>query len=65
MLIITCAEGCVDKPGSVYGDLEYSEDSYICKAAYHAGAIDEKGGKLKMTLAAGKFEYKGAFRSGL
>lgn len=63
-LSITCPEACVKAPGNVYGDLEYSEDSFICKAAYHAGAIEDKGGKFETVIVAGKFEYDGAERSG-
>ena len=64
-LMITCESSCNDQPGNVYGDLEYSEESLICKTAFHAGAISEKGGKFKMMLKPGQFEYKGAFRSGM
>lgn len=64
-LNIVCPESCAEKDGNVYGDLEYSEDSNICKTAFHAGALGDKGGKFKMGLKGGMFEYKGAFRSGL
>jgi hypothetical protein len=64
-LEITCEESCFEAEGNVYGDLDYSEDSMICKTAFHAGAMAEKGGKFKMDLKPGMFEYKGAFRSGI
>ena len=49
-LLITCPESCSTKDGNIFGDLEYSEDSVICKTAFHAGALGEKGGKFKIKL---------------
>jgi hypothetical protein len=31
-----------EKKINIYGDLKYSEDSSICKAAIHAGALEGK-----------------------
>ena len=62
-LMITCTDTCGDKPGNVYGLDEYSDDSHICKAAFHSGALLEKGGKFKMIIKPGLFEYKGGLKS--
>jgi hypothetical protein len=43
-LLITCEDSCYDKDGNIFGDGDYSEDSVICKSAFHAGAISDKGG---------------------
>jgi hypothetical protein len=41
--IITCPDTCETKPGNVFGQDNYADDSNICKAAFHSGALTEKG----------------------
>jgi len=38
----------------IYGNYNYKDDSSICRAAIHAGAIqDKKGGLITVTIAPG------------
>ena len=41
---IYCQEGCSNSQFNIYGDIRYSLDSSICKAAYHSGVIQNGGG---------------------
>lgn len=49
----------------VWGTDIYTDDSYICKAAVHAGAIDAKGGKVIVELIAGQASYRASTRNGV
>jgi hypothetical protein len=52
--------------GSVWGTDIYTEDSALCRAAVHAGAIDPaKGGIVKFKGAPGCTKYKGTERNGV
>lgn len=42
--VIRCNESCALIENSIYGDMYYSYDTPICKAAYHAGKITTLGG---------------------
>lgn len=39
-----CPPGCDALTESLYGDQEYSSNSYICAAAIHDGKIESKSG---------------------
>ena len=52
-ILITCAEACTSPEYFVYGSENYSEDSPICKAAFHSGALTSDGGTLKMKIEKG------------
>lgn len=43
-MMIYCQEGCSNSQFNIYGDIRYSLDSSICKAAYHSGVIQNGGG---------------------
>ena len=64
-LVLTCMQSCKDDKVQVYGDLMYSEDSGICRSAFHSGALSDKGGQFLMKIESGLNEYKGSFRSGV
>jgi len=64
-LILSCMDCCKDSKVQVYGDIKYSEDSGICKSAFHSGALSDKGGQFIMKVESGLNEYKGSFRSGV
>ncbi|MBL8957649.1 MAG: hypothetical protein JNK82_43140 [Myxococcaceae bacterium] len=50
--------------GPVWGSSPYTEDSMVCRAAVHAGAIDPaKGGVVKVTGARGCSRYTGSTRA--
>jgi hypothetical protein len=49
----------------VWGSDVYSDDSSICRAALHAGAIDVGGGRVRVTPMPGAGNYKGSERNGV
>lgn len=54
---VRCLPGCtplVASDAGVWGDEMYSDDSYICQAAIHAGVIDDNGGLVLVTLERGR-----------
>lgn len=50
---------------SVWGTDTYTDDSYICKAALHAGVLTRNGGRVTIELLAGRSSYKGSNRNGV
>lgn len=51
---------------SVWGTDDYTTDSSICTAAVHAGVIQAgEGGKVKVSITAGKPSYDGSERNGV
>jgi len=50
---------------SVWGSDVYTDDSYICKAALHAGVIGRNGGSVKIELLGGQSSYAGSTRNGV
>jgi len=53
-----CPENCADKKQEIYGNLIYKDDSSICRAAIHSGAItSKKGGLINIILAPGEPSY--------
>ncbi len=51
--------------GSVWGTDVYTDDSYICKAALHAGRIDRSGGQVSLQMLPGQSSYAGTKRNGV
>jgi len=45
-----CEDGCKDDSALVYGDGIYDENSSICKAAIHAGVLDNRGGFVTVKI---------------
>lgn len=63
--LIRCPSGCAGRD-FVYGTDVYTDDSWICAAAIHAGAItDAAGGQVRVTIAAGQDVYVGSTRNGV
>jgi hypothetical protein len=60
----TCPAGA-NNSRSVWGTDTYTDDSYICKAAIHAGVIGSRGGRVTLELRPGLNSYKGSTRSGV
>jgi hypothetical protein len=53
-------------PGFVWGDLVYTDDSSVCSAAVHAGAITaEAGGTVPIRIGSGMVGYVGTTRNGV
>ena len=51
--------------GPVWGTDIYTEDSSICRAAVHAGAIGANGGPVSIIAVGGQPSYSGSTRNGV
>lgn len=51
--------------GSVWGTNVYTDDSRICRAAVHAGAIGPSGGEVVIRALSGRNGYNGSTRNGV
>lgn len=51
--------------GNVWGVEDYTDDSGICQAAVHAGAIPRTGGVVTLRSLPGRSSYAGALRNGI
>lgn len=51
--------------GEVWGSDVYTDDSSICRAALHAGAIPRSGGPVRLRAARGRQSYAGSTRNGV
>ncbi|MEM8695965.1 MAG: LCCL domain-containing protein [Pseudomonadota bacterium] len=59
-----CA-GSATGSGSVWGTDVYTDDSRICRAAVHAGAIGPSGGTVVIRAVSGRASYAGSRRNGV
>lgn len=62
-IAVTCPAGCTS--GSVWGTGTYSDDSYVCTAAIHAGALTSAGGVTTVQIAAGLSSYPASTQNGV
>lgn len=62
---LTCVCPAGSAAGSVWGTLTYSDDSSICAAAVHAGAIPASGGEVTVEPAPGCQSYAPSVRNGI
>lgn len=63
---ITCeCDSSQTGSGPVWGSDIYTQDSSICRAAVHAGAITSSGGSVTAKAASGCKSYKGTNRNGV
>lgn len=63
---VECKAFCGEKAGLVQGKGVYSIDSSICRAAIHAGVInDGDGGVVRVTILPGQSKYEGGTRNGI
>ncbi|XP_026190061.1 uncharacterized protein LOC34618374 [Cyclospora cayetanensis] len=60
-----CPSGCGEEPAEIRGTFVYTDDSSICKAAIHAGAIGHNGGEIAIVLGYGQQSYWGSTRNGV
>lgn len=61
----SCSCSASSPKGSVWGVDTYTQDSSLCAAAIHAGAIPASGGDVKIKPAAGCTTYAGSTRNGI
>ncbi|MGB5723000.1 MAG: LCCL domain-containing protein [Parasphingorhabdus sp.] len=63
-LSCTCpANFSVNSP--IWGSGIYTDDSFICKAALHAGKIGRSGGQVSIQMLPGQSSYTGSNRNGV
>jgi hypothetical protein len=53
------------RSGAVWGTDIYTDDSNICRAALHAGAIGRQGGIITVWHRPGRSSYRGSYRNGV
>lgn len=63
-VMVTCPAGCASQ-GSVWGAGPYSDDSFVCQAAIHAGAISDAGGAFQLTMVPGQQQYTASTQNGV
>jgi hypothetical protein len=61
----TCGAGAASISGAVWGTDLYTDDSNLCLAAVHAGAIGADGGLVTVRRSAGRPLYVGSARNGV
>lgn len=62
-LTVTCPPGCTS--ASVWGTGTYSDDSGVCTAAIHAGALTSAGGTVRIRIAPGESSYPASTANGV
>lgn len=62
---IRCLETCYDSGYPVYGDLKYTKDSAICKAAYHSGILSKPKEVIWIKFHEGLNNYPSQTRNGV
>ena len=62
---VRCLETCFDTSFPVYGDLKYTKDSAICKAAYHAGILARPREVIWINFLEGLSNYPSQMRNGV
>ncbi|WP_412060842.1 LCCL domain-containing protein [Rubrivirga sp. IMCC45206] len=63
---VVCPEaGAADRNHPVWGSNPYTDDSSVCRAAVHAGAIDWAGGAVTLEARPGQPSYPGTARNGV
>jgi hypothetical protein len=55
---IRCPEGCTQ--GHIYGTNLYTDESRVCLAARHTGAIGPQGGLMFILIKGGSSRFKGS-----
>jgi TIR domain/LCCL domain len=61
----TCGAGAASSSGAVWGTDLYTDDSTLCLAALHAGAIGAEGGLVTVLRSEGRPLYVGSARNGV
>jgi hypothetical protein len=63
-ILVWCPTACPDTT-VVFGTGVYTDDSTVCGALVHAGAIPASGGKGAITFVPGQLTYVGSSRNGV
>ncbi len=62
---VRCQDTCMFTSFPIYGDLKYSKDSSICKAAFHSGVLSKANGLVWLVFENGLQKYSSIVRSGV
>lgn len=62
---VRCLETCFRTNFPIYGDMKYSKDSAICKAAYHSGVLTQRNQIFWLKFENGASDYSSTIRSGI
>jgi hypothetical protein len=62
-ITIACPANCTS--GSVWGTSPYSDDSAVCVAAIHAGALTSAGGTTTIAIVPGQDSYPSSSANGI
>ncbi|XP_018423032.1 PREDICTED: cysteine-rich secretory protein LCCL domain-containing 1 [Nanorana parkeri] len=60
-----CSAGCLENTAKVIGSVHYEMQSSICRAAIHAGVIDNDGGWVDVTRQGRKNYFIKSYRNGI
>lgn len=60
-----CDPNCSKSAHKVFGDILYSDDSFICQSAIHGGLLTDKGGEIQIIIEDGQNFYPGIFKNGI
>jgi hypothetical protein len=61
---VSCPRFCEDE-GGLWGTDVYSADSWVCRAAIHAGYLTRDGGVIVVIIEPGRPSYQGSTRNGV
>lgn len=62
---VFCPSNCSRQTQNVFGDGIYSDDSFICQAAIHAGVLTNRGGEIQIMIESGQSLYPSISRNGI
>eukprot|EP01053_Blabericola_migrator_P005697 Blabericola_migrator_1__5696@NODE_288_length_10293_cov_65_527675_g237_i0_p1_GENE_NODE_288_length_10293_cov_65_527675_g237_i0NODE_288_length_10293_cov_65_527675_g237_i0_p1_ORF_typecomplete_len1450_score326_59LCCL/PF03815_19/5_1e08LCCL/PF03815_19/1_6e20LCCL/PF03815_19/0_0052LCCL/PF03815_19/2e02SRCR/PF00530_18/1_5e12SRCR/PF00530_18/1_4e18Laminin_G_3/PF13385_6/4_5e06SRCR_2/PF15494_6/44SRCR_2/PF15494_6/0_0019Pentaxin/PF00354_17/0_0053_NODE_288_length_10293_cov_65_527675_g237_i031187467 len=65
LFLVKCPAGCRRQSGNIVGDVIYSPDSPICKAAVHVGVSNDEGASFIAILTHGQTSYSGSLRNSI
>ncbi|WP_207538867.1 LCCL domain-containing protein [Sabulicella rubraurantiaca] len=60
-----CSADAIARTSTVWGTDVYTDDSALCRAALHAGAVPVSGGRVTVLREAGRTTYAGSTRNGV
>ncbi|CAK8684613.1 unnamed protein product [Clavelina lepadiformis] len=63
MFDVFCPSSCVDSSGIVWGNIVYTENSSICRAAIHDGKVTDSGGRVRFYKYKGQNSYASVLRN--
>lgn len=63
--VICHCSSAATSSGNVWGTGTYTDDSWLCRAAVHAGVITSAGGNIRAVVAPGASSYLGSTQNGV